>query len=157
MKKILCLLLVMSMLLPLSGCSDILGGAVLLFAIVTSADNADRDDIFEFVCEKEDELLQAIKAGDFSAFENKGIIKSVDADEEVVDFDCGGAGIGSGTFYVGFYYSYNNDMKAVWCAPPSSESLLPCGKGFEWREPDGDNRYYTEHICGNFYYYEASF
>ena len=32
-----------------------------------------------------------------------------------------------------------------------------CGSGFEWREANGDNRYYVEHICGNFYYYEASF
>ena len=112
---------------------------------------------FEFVCEKEEALLQAIENGDFSAFENKGLVKRIDADETVVDFSCGGAGVGSGTSYVGFYYTPANDMTAVWCAPSSVSSLTPSGNGFEWLETNGDNWYYTEHICGNFYYYEASF
>lgn len=157
MKKIICMLLVLCMLLPLTGCSDVLGGAFFLFLVATGDDSADKDEIIEFVCEKEDELLKAIKDGDFSAFENKGFIKDIDADETVVDFSCGGAGIGSGTSYVGFYYTPNNDMTAVWCAPSSSGSLTPSENGFEWHEPNGDNWYYTEHICGNFFYYEASF
>ena len=74
------------------------------------------------------------------------------------DVGCGvGAGVGSGTSYVGFYYSSNDDMTAVWCAPSSVNSLTASGNGFEWQEQNGDNRYYTEHICGHFYYYEASF
>ena len=157
MKKIICMLLVLCMLLPLAGCSDVLGGAFFVFLVATSDDSADKDEIIEFVCEKEDELLKAIENGDFSAFENKGFIKDIDADETVVDFSCGGAGIGSGTSYVGFYYTPNNDMTAVWCAPSSSGSLTPSKNGFEWRESNGDNWYYTEHICGNFFYYEASF
>ena len=157
MKKIICMLLVLCMLLPLTGCSDVLGGAFFLFLVATIDDSADKDEIIEFVCEKEDELLKAIEDGDFSAFENKGFIKDIDADETVVDFSCGGAGIGSGTSYVGFYYTPNNDMTAVWCAPSSSGSLTPSENGFEWRESNGDNWYYTEHICGNFFYYEASF
>jgi 1-acyl-sn-glycerol-3-phosphate acyltransferase len=28
---------------------------------------------------------------------------------------------------------------------------------FAWQQENGDDRYYTEHICGHFYYYEASF
>ena len=104
-----------------------------------------------------DELLKAIENGDFSAFENKGFIKDIDPDEVVVDFSCGGAGVGSGTSYVGFYYTTDNDMTAVWCAPSSASLLTPSGNGFEWQESNGDNWYYTEHICGNFYYYEASF
>ena len=39
----------------------------------------------------------------------------------------------------------------------SGGKLAPSGNGFEWQEANGDNWYYTEHICGNFYYYEASF
>ena len=38
--------------------------------------------------------------------------------------------------------------------PDQSELIIV---QFEWQESNGDNRYYTEHICGNFYYYEASF
>ena len=157
MRKLICALLVLCMFFSLAGCSGVLGNAFFLFLVATSDDSADKDDVFEFVCEKEEALLQAIENGDFSAFENKGFVKSIDADETVVDFSCGGAGVGSGTSYVGFYYTPANDMTAVWCAPSSVSSLTPSGNGLEWLETNGDNWYYTEHICGNFYYYEASF
>ena len=156
-KKGLCLLLAALMLFSLSGCSDILDGAFFLFLVATGDDSADKDEVFDFVSENEEELLKAIEAGDYSAFENQGFIKDIDVDKTVVDFSCGGAGIGSATSYVGFYYTPENDMAAVWCAPSSASSLTPSGNGFEWQEPNGDNRYYTEHICGNFYYYEASY
>ena len=78
MKKLLCILLVLCMLFSLSGCAEkILGSAVFLFLVATGDDSADKDEVFEFVCEKEDELLKAIEDEDFSAFENKGFIKSI--------------------------------------------------------------------------------
>lgn len=157
LKKGLSLLLAIIMVLSLSGCSEILGGAFFLFLIATGDDSAKKDEVFEFVRENEIELLEAIEIGNFSAYENIGIIKEIGADETIVDFSCGGAGIGSAMSYVGFYYTLENDMAAVWCAPSSASALVPSGNGFEWQEPNGDNRYYTEHICGNFYYYEASF
>ena len=156
LKKGLSLLLAVAMLFSLSGCSDMFGGAILLFMTVTN-DRADKDVIFAFVCENEAELLQAIESGNFSAFENQGFIQTIDVTNTVVDFYCGGAGFGSSTSYVGFYYTPTNDMTAIWCAPASANSLRPSGSGFEWREENGDNRYYTEKICENFYYYEASF
>ena len=157
LKKGLALLLAVIMVFSLSGCSDILGGAFFLFLVATGDDSADKDEVFDFVSENEEELLKAIGAGDFSALENQGFIKDIDPDETVVDFSCGGAGVGSGTSYVGFYYTSENDMAAVWCAPSFAGWLIPSGNGFEWQEANGDNWYYTEHICGNFYYYEASF
>ena len=153
MKKGLSLLLVIIMLFTLP---DILGGAYFIFLVASLDDRADKEEILKFVSENEEELLKAIEKGNFSAFENKGFVKEIDADETVVDFSCGGAGIGSGTCYVGFYYTSGNDMKAVWCGSCAG-SLTPSGRGYVWREPNGDNAYYTEHICGNFYYYEASF
>lgn len=157
LKKGLSLLLAVIMLFSLSGCADILGGAFFLFLVATGDDRADKDDIFEFVFDNEEELLNAIENNDLSAFENHGLIKDINAEDAVIDFYCGGVGVGSGTSYVGFYYTPDNDMTAVWCAPSSADMLIPCGNGFEWRKENGDNRYYTEHICGNFYYYEASF
>lgn len=157
MKKILCLLLTVVLLVSMTGCAELLGGAYFLYLAATGDDAADKAEVFTFVCEKEEALLKAIGNGDLSAFENQGFIKEIDADEAVVDFSCGGAGVGSGTSYVGFYYTPDNDMTAVWCAPSSADALTPSGDGFEWREENGDNRYYTEHICGNFYYYEAMF
>lgn len=157
MKRILGVLLVLCMLFSMAGCEKTLGSASFLFLVITDDDSADKEDIFEFVRENEEALLKAMEAGNFSAFENKGFLKDINMSKTVVDFSCGGAGVGSSTSYVGFYYTPANDMTAVWCAPPHPGSLLPSGKGFLWQEPDGDNRYYTEHICGNFYYYEASF
>lgn len=157
MKKLLCMILILCMSFSLVGCSNILGSAVFLCLVATGNDRAAKDGIFEFVSEKEEDLLIAVKARDFSAFENNGVIKEITAGKTVVEFYCGGAGFGSGTSYVGFYYTPDNDMTALWCAPSSPDLLNPSGNGFEWREPDGDNRYYTEHICGDFYYYEASF
>lgn len=153
MKKFVCVLLGLCTMFFLVG----YGGVFLLFLSATANDGADKDIVFEFVCEEEAALLKAIENGDFSAFENKGFIKSIDADPNVVDFSCGGAGLGSSTSYVGFYYTADNNMTAVWCAPSSASSLTPSGNGFEWQENNGDNWYYTEHICGEFYYYEASF
>lgn len=154
-KKGLCVLLAAVLLtVCLSGC----GEGLLLMALVAAGDNrADKQEIMEFVRESEQVLLAAVESKDFSDFENQGFINDVRVDQKVVDFDCGGAGIGSGTSYVGFYYTPENDMAALWCAPSSAKSLKPEGDGFGWQERNGDNRYYTEHICGNFYYYEASY
>lgn len=157
LKKGFALLLAVIMAFTLSGCAKILGGAVFLVLVAMGDDSADKDEVFDFVSENEKELLKAIEIGDYSAFENQGFIQDIDADETVVDFSCGGAGVGSGTSYVGFYYTPENDMAAVWCAPSSARALSPSGNGYMWQESRGDNRYYTEHICGNFYYYEASF
>lgn len=157
LKKCLCLLLVVMMLFGMSGCKDTLSGIVFLFLVATGDDRADQGEIFDFVCENEEELRIAIENGDFSDFENQGIIKDIVAEQTVVDFSCGGAGIGSGTSYVGFYYTPDNDMTAVWCAPSSVDAMTPSGDGYAWQEPNGDNYYYTERICECFYYYEASF
>ena len=158
-KRGLSLFLAVMLLFSLSGCSEIAASAVFLFFAATDAndDRADKDAIFQFVCDNEDELRQAIEVGDFSAFENKGIVKNINADHEAVDFSCGGAGMGSATAYVGFYYTPDHDITAAWCAPPSASTMTRVGNGYEWREPNGDNRYYTEQICENFFYYEASF
>ena len=157
MKKKFCLLLILCILLSLVVFPQIFGGAILLFLVATGDDSADKADVIAFVCENEEALLLDIEKGDFSAYKNTEFIKNINAEETVVDFSCGGAGIGSGTSYVGFYYSSENNMTAVWCAPSSEDSLTPSEEGYAWQESNGDNYYYTEHICGNFYYYEASF
>ena len=132
------------MLFSLSGCTEeVFTSAMFLYLVATSDDSADKDDVFEFVCEKEEELLNAIENENFSAFENKGFIKRIDTDESLVDFSCGGAGVGSGTSYVGFYYSPDDNMTDIWCSPYPESSLTRAGNGFEWREENGDNYYYT--------------
>lgn len=157
-KKVLSLLMAVAMMVSLVGCSEEdIAGVFFLFLVATDDDRAEKEEVFDFVLENEEELRKAIEDGDFSAFENQGIVKDIDPYETVVDFYCGGAGVGSGTSYVGFYYSPDNDVTAVWCAPSSISDLTPSGDGYEWSETGGDNRYYTQRICENFWYYEASF
>lgn len=159
MIKLLCLLLVIC--IPFSSLSGyvkiILVSPVVYILISANNERADKDEIFRFVCENEEELLKAIENENFSQFENNGFIKSIKVNGDHVDFSCGGTGIGSATSYVGFYYSPNDELNAIWCAPPSAQLLTPNKNGFEWKETNGDNRYYTQHICGHFYYYKASF
>ena len=88
MKKILCLFLTVLMLFSMTGCTELLGSAYFLFLVATGDDAADKADVFDFVCEKEEALLEAIENGDLSAFENQGFIKKIDAD------DAGQLGIG---------------------------------------------------------------
>ena len=96
--------------------SPFVAGGVFGLIVMLGDDSADKVEVIEFVCEKEDELLKSIETEDFSAFENQGFIKDIDADKSVVDFSCGGAGVGSGTSYVGFYYTPDHDMTAIWCS-----------------------------------------
>lgn len=145
-KVVLRLLLSLAVLMIMPGCGIAIGD-----------DRTDKEDIFEFVCEMEEQLRNAIDEGDFSAFENQGFIKGIHVEETAVEFNCGGAGFGPETAYIGFYFTPDDDMTAVWCAPSSADLLTPYEDGFEWKEEKGDNRYYTQRICENFYYYEASY
>lgn len=156
-KRLVCLLLAVVMVFSVSACTDLVGKAFFLFLIAIGDDRADKGDIFEFVCEHEEDLLKAVEDGDFSTFENQGPVKDIDADETVVDFSCGGAGMGPETACVGFFYTPDNDMTALGWAPSSVSELVPNGNGFEWWQENGDDYYYVEHICGNFYYYELYF
>lgn len=161
-KKILCMLLAFVMIFSLSGCvctiDEAVSSAVFLFFCATdSGGYADKDEIISFVCENEEALRSAVEENDFSGFENKGIVEDVSCDSNGVEFSCGGAGMGPETFYTGFFYTQANDMTAVWCAPSSSAYLKESGDGYEWKEQQGDNRYYTQKICENFYYYEAEY
>ena len=151
MKKILSVMLVFCMLFLMA-----MAAAFFAFDALLD-DRVDKEDLIAFVRENEEALLEAIEQGELSEYERKGVVRKINAEEAVVDFFCGGAGVGSATSYVGFYYTPNDDMVAVWCAPVSADSLTASGDGFAWQESEGDNFYYTEHICGHFYYYEASF
>lgn len=125
--------------------------------VVAGDDRAKPAEIREFVLENETALRQAIEDGDVSSFNDCGIVKKAAIKEDHVDFFCGGAGLAPSGTYVGFFYSPEDDMTAVWCAPHKGQALTPKDGGFQWKEEHGDNRYYVEKICDNFYYYRASF
>ena len=72
-----------------------------------------------------------------------------------MEFYCGGSGLVPSSSYYGFYYSPDDLPLAV--DVTLTENLGPEGDGFGWGEPDGDNRYYTERIMKNWYYYESHY
>ena len=117
----------------------------------------ERNDIFTLVTENRVYLEAYIEHGDFLELLEIDEIQSVRSFGDTIEFACGGSGLGSATFYCGFYYSENDDLYGIWCAPTEGSSLTPVDGGFLYEEAKGDNRYYTEHICGHFYYYEAAF
>jgi len=155
MKKASCIVLVLIILLSLSDCSDLFGAVFLSTLVAQGDDRAEKEDIFSFVIDHEEELLQAIEENDVSHFENNGIVISVSVNTSAVDFYCGGVGMAPSSTYVGFFYSPQDDMTAFY--PSVSDGLIPSGNGFLWKEEGGDNRFYTEKICNCFYYYEESY
>ena len=124
----------------------------LLVTLCGCDDRAQKEDIFAFVRTNEAALLCAVEKGDFSDFEGQSVVKDTYANERCVDFYCGGAGFGADTWYVGFFYTPNHDLGAMGY---DATLLVPSGAGYEHQW--SDNRYYVEHICGSFYYYEASY
>ena len=129
-----------------------------LIVFLTTDDRAGKDDILSYVEENEDTLMECIQNNDFSPIENVRLIRDIDADRidsGFVEFGCGGAGFGPETDYRGFYYSADDDMTEIWCAP-RGRAARESGDGYLWKDI-GDNTYYSEHICGHFYYYDAHF
>lgn len=144
MKKTGMILCTVFLLLGLAACNPLDG-------------RADKDTIFQLVTDKRQLLLSCIEKNDFEELDWNLSIQEIDVNDDHVDFSCGGAGFGSQTAYRGFFYTENEDMYAVWCAPPNDQRLSAEGDGYKWTEENGDNTYYVEKICDNFYYYEATF
>lgn len=131
--------------------------ALCAAVVLLSFLRTDRDRIAGYVEAHEEMLIACLKSGDYAPAERSILIREVNVEEDHVDFRCGASGFASQTSYRGFFYSEQDDMYAVWCAPPEGGQLIREGNGFFWEETEGDNRYYVEKICGHFYYYEASF
>ena len=118
----------------------------------------DKNEIFELVEKNQIEITDAIEKNNFENIEKIKGIENITVEENYIDFDCGGKGIGSETSYYGFYYSEDNeiDVKAN-IEYPKGETLKPDGKGYSWDELDGDNRFYVEKIIDGFFYYESHY
>lgn len=72
---------------------------------------------------------------------------------ETIEFECIAEGILTSSFQAGFYYSPNDKPAYVgWFMFSSLDELVESGDGYSYSDGT-DNRYYTERICENFYYY----
>ena len=120
------------------------------------ADNLSKKQIFTLVKEHHDFLQQCIDERNYHrALDIKGIQDTYEKRNDYVEFYCGGAGWASSTSYYGFYYSPADIPLAVDVTKTSM--LTPKDDGWGWKEPDGDNIYYTERIMAHWYYYESHY
>ena len=136
---------------------DRLGYVLIVSAFAGSVSDAlSQDQIVSLVQDHHDFLLQCITDNDPERAKEVAGIQSVSIEKNhYAAFDCGGHGLIPSSSYYGFYYSPKDIPLAV--DVTRSENLVPQGDGFGWEEPDGDNRYYTERIMENWYYYESHY
>ncbi len=142
MKRIVLLCLLIMTCIVLSSCADNLISKKQIFTLV--------EQNYKF-------LQQCIDESDPDrALTVKGIKDNrVNEEEEYVRFDCGATGIVPASSYYGFYYSPADIPLAV--DVTVTDNLTPQNNGWGWKEPDGDNIYYTERIMDCWYYYESHF
>lgn len=83
----------------------------------------------------------------------EGVIRVHTYSNGIIEFECIAEGLMTAGVYAGFYYSPDDE--------PDSDSvswlhgeLVQDGNGYSYR--NGDDCYYTERICENFYYYNAT-
>ena len=103
----------------------------------------------ELICEK----IEDYSAGDEVEWDDlEGVLSVSVLVNETIEFECIAEGILTSSFQAGFYYSPDDEPAYVGYFMFSSlDELVESGDGFSYS--DGDNRYYTERICDNFYYY----
>lgn len=77
-------------------------------------------------------------------------IEMISTEGSIIEFECGADGFGSESSYYGFYYTEKDNPEAIWCC---GGKLTKDGNGWSWKESNGDNSYYTEKICEDFYFY----
>ncbi len=71
-----------------------------------------------------------------------------------IDFTCKSGGFGSGTYYMGFYYSVDDMPRTFQGGEMPFEKYE---KGLKWEEEEGDNWCYIEKIYDHWYYFEMHF
>ena len=83
----------------------------------------------------------------------EGVLRVSILVNETIEFECIAEGLMTSSFQAGFYYSPNDEPAYVgWFMFNSLDELVEDGDGYSYSDGT-DNRYYTERICENFYYY----
>lgn len=140
--------------------------ALLVFAVAiagvyvyhTQDDGLTKNQIYALVVDNAAALEAVAQSEEPSQMKRAEGVKKISVVDGVVEFSCGGTGTGKDTVYVGFYYSPDGDPDAV-CRGTrfaAAENLRAGGQGFVVQNGQG-GQYYTQHIVGSFYYYEARF
>lgn len=101
----------------------------------------------ELVCKK----IAGYNAGDEVEWDDlEGVIQVYTYSDGIIKFRCIAYGILTASVEAGFYYSPDDEPDNItgWL----HGELVEDGNGYSYSDGT-DNRYYTERICENFYYY----
>ena len=133
---------------------------VLLFVFSLAGcggERAAKRDIFDLVEQNYDTIVEACARMDLEALEDIDGVTEVDVTDGHIIVYCTGAGNVASSQYYGFYFSPDNQPVAVFDGQIlcPTDDLTPEDDGFVYLD-SGFNRFYTEHIMGNLYYYSAS-
>ena len=120
-------------------------------------DHLTKEQIFALVENHQAQLTEIARSGELQAAEKPRGVQKIRQVDPVIDFYCGGAGMGSSTAYYGFYYSPDDVPDAVFCGTRFglAADLHSDGEGFSLQREG--NVYYTQKIAACFYYYEIHF
>lgn len=107
----------------------------------------------ELICEK----ITDYSSGDEVDWDDlEGVLSVSKRFNEIIEFECIAEGLMTSSFQAGFYYSPNDEPAYVgWFVGNKLDELVEDGDGYSYSDGT-DNRYYTERICENFYYYTLS-
>ena len=101
------------------------------------------------------ERIEDSSAGDEIQWDDlDGVIQSYTYSDGVIEFRCIAEGIVSASVEAGFYYSPDDEPDGDSVGWLHGE-LVEDGNGYSYSDGT-DNRYYTERICENFYYYTVA-
>ena len=134
-----------------------LAAVFICFSLTACTGHLSKSEIFSLVQDNHAFLLECIGDDRLDRAAQVRGIESAYADKNgaYVEFCCGGAGLVPSSSYYGFYYSPDDLPLAV--DVTDTKDLVPAGSGYGWKQPGGDNRYYTERILENWYYYESHY
>ncbi len=116
-----------------------------------------KGDIIKVFSKNKEIFTEAVQSNNFEQAKKISGIQDVYVGDDYIDFVCGGSGMGSSTYYYGFFYSAHDNLTAWNGGACTKDELVENGNGFRWEEKDGDNTYYVEKIGEHFFYYEACF
>lgn len=131
--------------------------AVILIFAACGNGPTDKERVLAVFEEQEELIREKIAdyvAGDKVEWDDlEGVLRVSVLFNKTIEFECIAEGILTSSFQAGFYYSPDDEPAYVgWFMYSSLDELVEDGDGYSYSDGT-DNRYYTERICENFYYY----
>ncbi len=124
-----------------------------LILLTACGSMTDKDDILTFAQANEEQLISAARRGNYAEILIMSEVFHAYYDMDCVVFTTGASGILTDT-RSGLYYSFDGEPCGAGYA--NKWKLTEEGSGWAWYDIRSASEYYTEHLFGNFYYFEGT-